>query len=432
MIYQYSKRYLKDKYKEPTGKFQWKNLDNLNFLSHIQLRYSDEQLEKEIKEVKEAFKDFFDSVGTVLFRYTQEYGVRFKIFPYRVTPEKSEHLQDIIKIIKSNKKYIQISYDGEENQIAILGKIRRDIDVLMFDSEESVHKKELTKYAIKKALHLDEKDIIVELKRIYIVKVFDENTQEEEIEEPLESKEVQKTHNGYSKENIEKSYKEIFKKADIDEFLHNALFKSFQTKLDFSNISHDYYEKKSLKIIHSQITKDLSFYSALEADYLSGLSSYILRKHIYTIHEIMAMKLFQEMYIKNQNATDFILKFNGTIILHEGVKYKLPTLQDSHSKPLSSAIVTSTAFLYINIKNKIEELQELLKTLEKKIVTLKFTPDNTDIQVESLEIKVKSTKYDIICYKKDIDTKQSQIDTVKQAITIALMSRKKLLGTHHV
>jgi len=431
MIYQYSKRYLKDKYQEPTENFQWKNLDNLNFLYHIQLRYSDEQLEKEIQEVKEAFKDFFDSVGTVLFRYTQEYGIRVKIFPYRVAPDKSEHLEDIIKIIKKNKKHIQVCYEGEENQIAILGKIRRDIDALMFDSQESVHKKELTKYAIKKALHLDEKDIIVELKRIYIVKIFDENSQEELIEEPLQTEDIQKTHNGYSKENIEKSYKEIFKKADIDEFLHSVLLKSFQTKLDFSIISHDYYEKKSLKIIHAHITKDLSFYSALENDYLAGLASFILRKHIYTIHEIMAMKLFEEMYKKNQNATDFILKFNGTIILYEGIKYKLPTLQDSFKNPLSSAMVTSTAFLYINIQNKIKVLEELLTKLDKQIVGLKFTPKNRDTQIDSLEMKVKKIKYDIICYKKDIDIRQAQIDTVKQAITIALMSRKKPLGVHH-
>ena len=443
MIYQYSKRYLKEKYDEPIADFQWKNIDNLNFLSHIRLRYSDEQLHKEIREVKEAFKDFFEPVGTVLFRYTEEYGVRFKVFPYRVNPQESEHLEEIVKLIKKNRKYVQVCYDGQENQVAILGKIRREINALMFDSQESINKRELTKYAIRKSLNLDEKDVIVQLKRIYIVKIFDENTQPEEIEEPLVSQEAQKSHNGYSKENIKKSYNEIFNKADIEEFIQSILLKAFQTKLDFSNISHDYYEKKSLKIIHAQIAKDLSFYSALESDYLAGLASYILREQLYNIHKIMAMKLFEEIYNKNQNATDFILKFNGTIILYGGNKYKLPTLQDANSKPLSSTIITSTAFLYVKIKKKIEELQELIKTLDIKIVTLKFSLDNidnndthkiqgTNQQIESLETRIKSVKYDISCYEKDIHTKQTQIDTVSQAITVALMSRKKLIGTQNV
>ncbi len=428
MIYQYTKRYLKDKYKEPTENFQWKNLDNLNFLHHIQLRYSDAVLKKEIQEVKEAFKDFFEPIGTLLFRYTEEYGVRFKIFPYRVKPQDSEHLESIIKIIKKNKKHIQVCYKGQENQIAILGKIRRDIDALMFDSEESVHKKELTKYAIKKALHLNEKDIVVELKRIYIVKIFDENAQEEVLETPLESTDTTKTHNGYAKENIEKSYNAIFKKADIKEFIQNALAKTFQDKLDFASISHDYYEKKSLKIIHAQMSQDLSYYSAFEEDYLSGIATYILRNHIYHIHEIMTEKLLQEIYHKNQNATDFLLQFNGSIILHNGQKYKLPSLQDKHSQKISSAMITSTAFLYINIQNKIQTLKEKLTKLQKKIINLEFASEE-NAQLESLYIQEKNIKYDIVCYEKDLLQKQEQIESVKQAITTVLMSRKKPLGT---
>jgi len=427
MIYQYSKRYLKDKYEEATEDFQWKNLDNLSFLSHIQQRYSDEQLQKEIQEVKEAFKDFFEPVGTILFRYTQEYGVRFKIFPYRVKPQESQYLPEIVKIIKKNKKHIQVCYDGQENQIAILGKIRRDIDSLMYTSEESVHKRELTKYAIKQALHLDEKDIVVALKRIYIVKIFDENKQDKEIEAPLESKEAIKTHNGYSKENIEKSYKEIFKKANIEEFLEAVLLKSFKEKLDFNTMTHDYYEKKSLKIIHTQIAKDLAFYSGLEDDYLFGIASYILRKHIYLIHEFLTLKLLEEIYNKNQKATDFLLKFDGSIILVNGKKYKLPQIQDEHAKPISSAIVTSTAFLYINLKNKIAQLKAELKKLDTQIVTLKFA-SNENVQLESLYVQEKNIKYDIVCYEKDLLHKKNQIERVKRSITIVLMSRKKPLG----
>jgi len=427
MIYQYTKRYLKDTYKEPTENFQWKNLDTLRFLQHIQLRYSDEVLQKEIKEVKEAFKDFFEPIGTLLFRYTEEYGVRFKIFPYRVKPQESEHLERIIKIIKKNKKHIQVCYEGQENQIAILGKIRRDIDALMFDSKESVHKKELTKYAIKKALHLSEKDIVVELKRIYIVKIFDENAQEE-IEKPLESTDTVKTHNGYAKENIEKSYNAIFKKADVKEFIQNALEKTFTDKLDFTHMSHDYYEKKSLKIIHAQMAQDLSYYSALENDYLCGIATYILRNHIYYIHEIITFKLLEEIYKKNQNATDFLLQFNGSIILQNGRKYKLPSLQDKNAQKISSAMITSTAFLYINLQNKIRTLKEKLKELDKKIITLEFA-SKENAQLESLYTQEKNIKYDIVCYEKDLSQKHEQIESVKEAVTTVLMSRKKPLGT---
>ena len=99
MIYHYVKRYLKNRYIEPKIDFTWTYIDTLKFFEYIDKRYTQEEFIKELSEVKEAFRDFFESVGTIIFRYTDMEEIKIKIFPYRVEPQNSIHLQTIIKII---------------------------------------------------------------------------------------------------------------------------------------------------------------------------------------------------------------------------------------------------------------------------------------------------------------------------------------------
>ena len=175
MIYQYVKRYLKNTLEKPKMNFEWSPLDDVKFFNFIQQRYTLEEFSKEISEVKVAFKDFFEPVGKIVFRYKEENGIKFKIFPYRVKPQDSKHLTNIIKIINTNKKYIKYPYQGQDDQIVILGKIRREVNRELFDTEESVNVKELIRHAIKIALHLGQRDIVTQLKRKYLIKIFNKN-----------------------------------------------------------------------------------------------------------------------------------------------------------------------------------------------------------------------------------------------------------------
>ena len=61
MIYQYVKRYLKETYEKPSINSSWSRLDDVRFFNYIEERYSEDEFFKNISEVKEAFKDFFES-----------------------------------------------------------------------------------------------------------------------------------------------------------------------------------------------------------------------------------------------------------------------------------------------------------------------------------------------------------------------------------
>jgi len=107
MIYQDVKRYLKNTFNKPKIDFEWSTLENIKFFAFIEARYTTEKLSRETSEIKEAFKDFFEPVGKIIFRYKDESGVKVKVFPYRINPKDSKHLKNIIKIIHNNRKAIE-------------------------------------------------------------------------------------------------------------------------------------------------------------------------------------------------------------------------------------------------------------------------------------------------------------------------------------
>ncbi len=372
MIYQYVKRYLKKAFKEPRADQEWSNLDNLQFFTVVKKRYTLEEFEKEIGEVKVAFKDFFEPVGNIVFRYKEEAGVKFKIFPYRVKPSDSKHLKNIVKIILNNKKYIQFGFQGHEDQIVISGKIRREVNKELFQTQESVKVKDLIAYAIQVALKLSDKDIITQLKRKYLIKLFNKNVVlniEEEVITPTKTEVKSSKFNGYTTEQIEETYKEIFIKgnANIKYFLKSSMKNIFKNNLNFREIDNKFYEAKSLKIIHQAIAKELTDYIQVENDYLLGMSSYLMRKYFYEIHELMAIELIKCIHEKNVNANSFLLFYNGKTMLIDNKKYIIPSLETKDGKQWNNSSLIGICNLWMNTKKRKEQYEHKLVDNDMKI-----------------------------------------------------------------
>ena len=383
MLYQYVKRYLKHTFHNVTIEFKWTELENLMLLAHIEKRYTDEELDREISEVKEAFKDFFEPVGKIIFRYKKGVGIKIKVFPYHIKPQNSKHLQEIVAIIRQNRKYIEYPFQGQNDQIALFGRIRREINRAIYSIEESVNTKDLIKYAIKKALDLQEEDIITQLKRKYIIKIFSKKcvvTIEDELLKPTPREGIANRFNGYTAQQIEETYKEVFhrKDADIDLFLENTMKTMFKKDLNFRVITNQFYQTNSLKIIHSAIAKELSNYFSLEKDYLFGLSGFIMRKFFQKIHELMAIELIACIYDKDTNATNFLLHYNGSTVLIDNKKYKIPALETEDGRQWNNATLIGICNLWMNTKKqkeqaeiKLAETEEHLKRLNEQLDYIK-------------------------------------------------------------
>ena len=406
MLYQYVKRYLKKTFTEPQEDFNWDLLNNIHFSTYIEGRYSSSDIMRESSEVKEAFKDFLAPIGNVVFRYSEETGIKVKIFPYRVKPEDSKHLKKIIKIIQTNRKHIKYPYQHQNDQIAILGKIRREVNREVADTQESVNVRELIKYAIRVALDLGEKDVITQLKRKYIVKIFQKNSvlqAETDVEDPGKREGIQNRYNGYTAEQIEETYKEIFERGDIKigYFLKSAMKAVFKDTLDFRKIDNRYYEEKALKIIHAGIAKELT-------NYILGMTGYIMRRSFYQIHELMAIEIIERIYDKDTNANDFLIYYNGKTVLVDNQKYSIPSLETGDGRKWNNSSLIGICNLWMNTKKR-KELYELklvdtdikLNELKEKLVYIQpekeaqekiiadITPKYHEARVKHQEMEIK-------------------------------------------
>ena len=400
MLYQYVKRYLKKTFGEAKEDFNWDTLNNIHFSTYIEGRYTESDLMKESSEVKEAFKDFLAPVGKIVFRYSEDTGVKVKIFPYRVKPQDSKHLKNILKIIRSNRKYIKYPYQGQTDQIAILGKIRRDVNRELADTDESINTRELIKHAIRVALELNDQDVITQLKRKYIVKIFKKNeVLKADVEAPIQREGIQNRFNGYTLEQIEETYKEIFERANvkIEYFLKRAMKAIFQTTLDFRKIDNQYYEERALKIVHAGLAKELNNYADLEEDYSHGVSGYLMRKHFYKIHELMAIELIERMYDKDQNANQFLLFYNGKTILINHKKYVIPSLETADGKKWNNSSLIGICNLWMNIKKRKEAFEHKIVDTDMKLNELKEKLVYIQPEKEAQEAKIAEVlpKYEV-------------------------------------
>lgn len=420
MIYQYIKKYLKNNFSSPTINFKWDKNKNSSFFKYIEQKYTINEFQKELHEVKQAFKDFFEPVGNIVFRYKN--GVlNFKIFPYTVEPKYSIHLNNIVKIIQEHKEAISYPYNGQDNQIAILGKIRRHINFEIQDTKESINQKELIKYAIRVALKLSDRDIVVQLKRKYIVKIFDTNMIAKQ--KPQTREGVKNRYNGYEEKEIEATYNDIFSKTDVDTFLRTVMTSIFKTNLNFKIMSYKYYEQNALKIIHAQIIKELKNYISLEDDYVVGVAGFLMRKNFQEIHKRMALELMNCIYEKDKNAIDFLAYFDGRVILEDNKKYQVPLILTSNGEKWNTTMLISICNVWFST-NKIKQKDE------DKLINIDSYMDDQNISITEFEYLTKQKKKlenNIKSEKLDINQKMDQIVAITNSITKALMQRKQLV-----
>ena len=406
MLYQYVKRYLKNTFIQPEEDFEWSILNNIHFFAFIDARYSNEEFEKEISEVKEAFRDFIEPIGKLVFHYKKESGIKLKIFPYRVKPENSKHLKNIIKIINKNKNKIKYPYKGQNDQIAILGKIRREFNREVSNTQESVNKKALFMHAIRIALSLSENDVITQFKRMYIIKIFKKNTKLNKSSEVIllaKREGVENRFNGYPLEKIEEIYKQIFdnKKAKISDFLVLTMKNVFNESLNFRVINNQYYELNVLKVIHTGISNELHNYIELENDYILGVTGYLMRKHFYEIHELMAIELIECVYEKDRNANKFLLYYNGKTILVENKKYTIPCLETKDGRQWNSSSLIGICNLWMSTKRRKELFEYKLVEVNMKLSELQKKLEYIQPERDAQEKIISETllEYDVIAAK---------------------------------
>jgi len=101
------KFYLRANFSRPSIDFKWTRRDNNKLFEYINKDFSSEYLlnPRNRLEMKQAFIDYFEPVGYILFRY-KENQINLKVIPYTLQPKDSKHLKALIDLIVDNKDTI--------------------------------------------------------------------------------------------------------------------------------------------------------------------------------------------------------------------------------------------------------------------------------------------------------------------------------------
>lgn len=365
MIYQDVKRFLKRFLNKPSLKYKWTGKDNFLFLDFIQSRYSDEEINSNSIEIRQAFRDFFEPIGNTIVRFDRTIGIGYKILSYSIEPKDSKHLSNIINIIRENRRSVEYPYNNRKDQMALLGKIRRKINSEIIETQERVNKKELVRYAIKKALELDEKDVVLTLKKKYIIKLFNKNNFIKN--QPINTVENQEAELVFDEEDLKEHYSDIFTEIKIIDFLDQVLTSIFVEKLNFKKITNVYYEQYALNIIKNKIIDELKEFLSDNEEYLSALAGYILKKNLISIHERIAIEIFELITNKNTNAKEFLNYYTGQIYVENGKRYTIPEITTEDGKRWNINSLMSTSTVWLRTRSSLLKLKAQQKNIEQKI-----------------------------------------------------------------
>lgn len=438
MIYQDTKRFLKKHLKSPRLDYEWGTKDNLLFLKFLESRFSSQELDLAPMEVREAVRDFFEPLCKVIVNFSKDKGIVYKCFEYRTEPKDSKHLEQIIHIIQSNYKHIEYPFQGKNDLICLMGKIRRLINMEIHDSDESINKKKLIKYAITKALNLDSRDVVFYLKRKYLVKIFDKNlylASKRNIDSPKQRDVSVEKFNGFDEDELQSHYELLFEDVDIDDFLNLVVSELFIQKINFAKIDTTFFEKYALRAIRDILASELTHYTDANKEYLIGFAGYIFRKNFHYVYLKIASVILEEIANDNKDALEFLKHYSGETILLDGEKYKVPSLEkeDGSKWIIQSAIAIST--MWVKTKQKIDKLSlssndidarlSLSSDAEIEIEKLEETKNALHQELDTLNIEMEHKKFDRNVIKEfhgHSDAFQIELTSMKEKISQVEMS----------
>lgn len=403
MIYQDTKRFLKRHLKRASKSYEWQGRDNFLLLEFLQDRYSDKELTNNCSEVKEAFREFNENIGNIKFSFDVKVGAHYEITPYTVAPRSSKHLISLIKIIRDNRRYIEYPYQDREDQIALSGRIRRYINAEIIETDESVNKKELVRYAIKEALELNQRDVVIHLKRKYIVKIFQKNKfLTRNASEPKKVDNNERRYLGYSSEDLHNHYEEFFKDVVLEDFLSSVMTQLFATSLNFEEINNKFYEKNVLSLIRDTIAVELMVYISKNDEYLKGFSGYIFRKNFMLLHEFMAIELFEKISKKDKNSEIFLNYYTGKIFIEEGKRYEMPKLTTPSGERWNITSITAISTMWLRSREQLDKQKAKLNNLLEEFLDYEIYYKRLQKELESYLLKYVSLTKQFKALEKNI------------------------------
>jgi hypothetical protein len=359
------KAYLQTKYSHPNINFKWTPDDNEDFFKYIRKNFPKDHLkdDKNKEIVEQAFKNYFENVGYITFQLNDN-QISLKVFPYTIHPKDSIHLQETIEILQNNKDLIEFNYRKNENQIFIPKELKKKLDISIENNnnDEEINKKELIKYAIRKNLELEANDIVIFKQDNIFIKLVSKIKKRQINLKEKES--IVNRYNGIDEQELILFYDEYFSQEENKNFFKQVAHIFGKRYFIDILIDNEDYEKNVFKYIQKITMEELKHTFESDEEFLKGFSGYVFRIHFQDVFKYIADFILYELSISNVEIEKFLQYYSLNMIVHDGIKYKVPELKVSDNLNWNIASIITISKSHIKANALIEEMQEKIFKLE--------------------------------------------------------------------
>jgi hypothetical protein len=439
--------YLKTHFGKPTVDFKLSDEENDELLAFLyeKSRKGDLQNPQNQLEIKQAFKEYFESVGYVLFKISNG-KILLKVFPYRIEPQDSINLPPLLQIFSDNRYLIEYNYQDDSDQILIPSKLKsRLFDFLSHIDNEEINKKELARYAVRNFLELEERDIIIIKEKEIFIKRLGINYKRQVSES--EKNTIANRYNGINEEELEDLYNEFFAKEENKSFFYYVAKLFVKTYFLEKKISNDAYEQQVFSLMQSIIAEQMNNGYNHDEDFCIGFSGYVFRRHFEEVFGHIANFILTEIAASNEYMMEFLKYYSLNIIVLNGKRYQVPALETENGRKWNVVSMLSIVKLYMKTKISLEKVKKEKQELDSQVQVL-YIGEHSPLEYQNRLIKEQSEieqtlstnkkRLEQLRLNQDLSKSAQKKDIIRKEIAIlrkesqALEEEKKKLSSSRI
>lgn len=172
------------------------------------------------------------------------------------------------------------------------------------------------------------------------------------------------------KNEFQSFYKENFSKDKLETFFYDVASSFIKKCFVEEQIDNHQYEKDAIKLILKIIISELEEEFYTDKKFIDGFSGFLLKKDISLMFKFITELILKEVAYSNKNAIEFLKYYSQDIIVYDGKRYKVPTLQGKDGLRWTITSLMGIVKTYVKTKDYITEIEINKDELDKKIISL--------------------------------------------------------------
>lgn len=208
-------------------------------------------------------------------------------------------------------------------------------------------------------------------------------------------------------------YKEFFSKNELETLFYDVASSFIKKYFVEEQIDNHQYEKDAMKLILKIIIDELDKEFDSDKKFLDGFSGFIFKKNINLVFKLITELILKEVAYSNENAIEFLKYYSQDIIVYDGKRYKVPTLQGKDGLRWTITSMMGIVKTYVKTKDFITEIEIDKDELNNKIFSLYVNSVSPIEHNKSLEKEFKAVDKKIEKNAKKIDILHESLEILK-------------------